>query len=273
MTDPLVSAEWLAAHFGEVVVADVRWDPRDGTEGAQRAFESGHIPGAVFVDADRDLAAPAFDGPGRHPLPAPGAFADTLGRLGITDDDLVVAYDVTNGVHAARLWWMLDGTGRHVVIVDGGLAAWTGPIETGPPPWREPVDVEPRPWPADRMVDADDVARALRDGSATVIDVRAPERFRGEVEPFDPVPGHIPGAVNVPLGVNVDERGRFRSAAELRARYELYGPVIAQCGSGLTACHTIFAMRRAGLPEPALYEGSWSDWVHDRTRPVAIGHG
>jgi thiosulfate/3-mercaptopyruvate sulfurtransferase len=271
MNDLLVSADRLAAHLDEVVVADVRWDPQGGTDAAERAFESGHVPGAVFVDADRDLAAAPFDGPGRHPLPTPAAFAATLGRLGIGPDEPVVVYDVMHGMHAARLWWMLDALGHRVAILDGGLAAWRGSLETGPAMRRAGIDVEPRPWPADRLVDADDVARALRDGSATVIDVRAPERFRGETEPFDPVAGHIPGAVNVPLATNVDEDGRFRTAAELRASYEVYGPAIAHCGSGLTACQTVFAMRLAGLPPPALYEGSWSDWVHDPARPVATG--
>lgn len=273
MSDLLVSSDWLAAHLDEVVIADVRWDPQGGTDGAARAFAQGHVPGAVFVDVDRDLAAAPFDGPGRHPLPTPEAFAAALGLLGIGDGDRVVAYDETNGTHAARLWWMLDAVGHRVAILDGGLAGWLGPLETGPAAPRPPTEVEPRPWPAERIADADGVARALREGSASVIDVRARERFRGDIEPFDPVAGHIPGAVNVPLATNVDERGRFRTPAELRERYETYGASIAHCGSGLTACQTIFAVRLAGLPQPALYEGSWSDWVHDPRRPVATGDG
>ena len=271
MNDLLVSAGWLAEHLDDVVVVDVRWDPADGTAGAARAFEEGHVPGAVFVDVDRDLAAPAFKGPGRHPLPSPAAFAPTLGRLGIADDDLVVAYDVANGTHAARLWWMLDATGRRAALLDGGLSAWTGPLETGRGVARPASQPEVRPWPAGSLADADDVAAALRDHTAAVVDARAPERFRGETEPFDPVAGHIPGAINVPLASNVDDGGRFRSADELRAVYEPLGSFIAHCGSGLTACETVFAARLAGLPQPRLYEGSWSDWVHDRGRPVATG--
>jgi thiosulfate/3-mercaptopyruvate sulfurtransferase len=228
------------------------------------------VPGAVFVDVDRDLAAPAFEGPGRHPLPRPEAFAKTLGRLGI-GDDLVVAYDVANGTHAARLWWMLDVTGRRAAVLDGGLAAWEGPLETGADAGRVVARPEVRPWPTSSLADADDVAAALRERTAAVVDARAPERFRGETEPFDPVAGHIPGAVNVPLSANVDDRGRFRSADELRALYEPLGPFIAHCGSGLTACETVLAARLAGLPQPRLYEGSWSDWVHEGDRPVATG--
>jgi thiosulfate/3-mercaptopyruvate sulfurtransferase len=271
MSELLVSPSWLAEHLDEVVAADVRWDPHGGTDAAARAFAEGHVPGAVFVDADRDLAAPAFDGPGRHPLPAPEAFAATLGALGIAEDDLVVAYDTANGTHAARLWWMLDVTGRRAALLDGGLAAWAGGLERGPGRSRTPTTVAVRLWPPDAVADANDVAAALRDRTAAVVDVRAPERFRGETEPFDPVAGHIPGAINVPLSSNVDDRGRFRSADELRALYEPLGPFIVHCGSGLTACEAVFAARLAGLPRPKLYEGSWSEWVHEGQRPVATG--
>jgi thiosulfate/3-mercaptopyruvate sulfurtransferase len=271
MSDLLVSADWLATHLDQVVVADVRWDPQERAAGAERAFAEGHIPGAVFFDADRDLAAAPFDGPGRHPLPTPEAFAATLGRLGVGGDDLVVIYDVTGGTFAARLWWMLDATGRRAALLDGGLPAWTGPLETGPAQARAATLVAPVAWPADRIAEADEIARAIHDGTATIVDVRTPERFRGEIEPLDPVAGHIPGAVNVPLAVNLDAEGRFRSPEELRERYGSYGPVIAHCGSGITACHAIFAMRLAGLAQPKLYAGSWSDWVHDPARPVATG--
>src|SRR5215212_940910 len=263
MTDLLVSADWLATHLDDVVVADVRWDTAEGTAGGQRAFEQGHLHGAVFFDVERDLAARAFDGPGRHPLPSPEAFAATLSNAGIAEDDVVVIYDEHGGTYAARLWWMLDATGRRAALLDGGLGGWTGPLETGPQAARAPSNVTPVPWPADRVVDADDVARALADASATVIDVRAPERFRGDVEPFDPVAGHIPGAVNAPLAGNLDETtGRFLAPEQLRDRYATYGRAIAHCGSGVTACHAVFAMRLAGLEQPKLYVGSWSDWVH-----------
>ncbi len=273
MNDLLVSADWLSLHLGEVVVADVRWDPHGGTASAERAFERGHIPGAVFVDVDRDLAAAPFDGPGRHPLPTPAAFAASLERLGISDEDRVVAYDGSGGTLAARLWWMLDATSRAAALLDGGLGAWPGPLETGAGRKHAPTVVESRPWPAGGIVDAATVADALRSGSATVLDVRAPERYRGEVEPFDPVAGHIPGAISAPSADLIDERGRLLPPERLRERLGVYGPVIAHCGSGVTACHTVFAMRVAGLSGAVLYEGSWSDWVHDSQRPVATGPG
>jgi len=269
--DLLVSPEWLAEHLRDVVVADVRWDPEGGTDAAEAAFRAGHVPGAVFVDADRDLAAPPFDGPGRHPLPSPEAFARTLGRLGIGDADLVVAYDTTGGTYAARLWWMLDAIAHPAALLDGGLAAWPGPIENGPGSLAAHVDVAPRPWPRDRIADAQAVADAIDHRDATVIDVRVPQRFSGELEPIDPVAGHIPGAMNIPLAGNLDDVGRFRTREELRERYGGLGRVIAHCGSGLTACQTVFAMRLAGLDDVALYEGSWSDWIHDPSRAVATG--
>src|SRR5215213_4617758 len=147
MTDLLVSADWLEGNLDDVVVADVRWDIEEGTAGAERAFEQGHIPGAIFFDVERDLAARAFDGPGRHPLPSPEAFAATLARAGIAVDDLVVIYDEHGGTYAARLWWMLDATGRTAALLDGGLGGWGGPLETGPQTPRPPSNVEPVPWP------------------------------------------------------------------------------------------------------------------------------
>jgi thiosulfate/3-mercaptopyruvate sulfurtransferase len=274
MTDLLVDAGWLAGHLDDVVVADVRWSPMGGTAEAQRAFEAGHIPGAVFLDLDRDLAATPFvDGPGRHPLPAPEAFTATLGAVGIGDDDLVVATDDVRGSVAARLWWMLDATGRRSVLLDGGLDAWAGALETGPPRERTPADPEVRPWPADRLADADVVEAAVRTGEP-VVDARAAERFRGESEPIDPVAGHIPGARSAPWSENLDEHGRFRSPEALRERYRALGvgdahDAVAYCGSGVTSCLDVFALRLAGLGDARLYEGSWSGWIEGRTRPVA----
>ena len=218
---------------------------------------------------------PFVDGPGRHPLPSPEAFAPTLGERGIGADTQVVAYDDVRNSLAARLWWMLDAIGRPVSLLDGGLAAWTGDLETGPARAREPVEVAPQPWPADRIVNARHIADELADGSAVVLDARAPERFRGDVEPIDPVAGHIPGAVSAPWAeYSVGDDGRFLAPDALRARFEqlLDGrPAIAQCGSGVTACQALFTLRLAGLDDGRLYEGSWSDWVHDPSRPVATG--
>jgi thiosulfate/3-mercaptopyruvate sulfurtransferase len=276
MNDLLVDAAWLASHRDEVVVADVRWSATGGTAEAKRAFEAGHIPRAVFFDVDRDLAGvPFVDGPGRHPLPDPERFAATLAASGVASGDRVVAYDDGVGSVAARLWWMLDAIGMRCALVDGGLAAWEGPLETGPPAARSRAEPDVRPWPEDRLVDADGVAAALRSGEV-VIDARVGERYRGETEPIDPVAGHIPGARSAPFPDVVVTNGRFRSPDELRERFRAVGVddttvPIAYCGSGVTASLDVFALRLAGLGDARLYEGSWSDWVHDPSRPVATG--
>jgi thiosulfate/3-mercaptopyruvate sulfurtransferase len=276
MSDLLVNAAWLASHRDEVVVADTRWSATGGTAEAERAFEAGHIPGAAFFDVDRDLAGvPFVDGPGRHPLPKPGRFAARLAASGIAPGDRVVAYDDGIGSVAARLWWMLDGIGTRCALLDGGLAAWEGPLETGPAAARSAAEADVRPWPEDRLVDADGVAEALRAGEV-VIDARVGERYRGETEPIDPVAGHIPGARSAPFPDVVGTDGRFRSSDELRERFRGVGVSdtmvpIAYCGSGVTASLDVFALKLAGLGEARLYEGSWSDWVYDPVRPVATG--
>jgi thiosulfate/3-mercaptopyruvate sulfurtransferase len=276
MTELLVAPAWLAEHLDDVIVVDVRWSPTGGTAAAEHAFAAGHIPGAVFLDIDRDLAAtPFIDGPGRHPLPTPSAFTEVLAANGIGDDDLVVAYDDVRGSVAARLWWMLDATGRRAALLDGGLAAWPGAIEEGTGRTRPRTDPEVRPWPAERLADAEAVAKGI-DTGAPVFDARAAERFRGETEPIDPVAGHIPGARSAPWADNVDDEGRFRPADALAERYRGFGAgdadaAIVYCGSGVTSCHDLFAMRLAGLGDARLYEGSWSGWISDRERPVAVG--
>jgi thiosulfate/3-mercaptopyruvate sulfurtransferase len=277
---PLVDAAWLAANLGRpgLVVADVRWSVQGGTVAAQEAYEGGHVPGAVFVDVDRDLAAAPFvDGPGRHPLPTPEAFAATMRASGVGDDDAVVAYDDTGGSLAARLWWMLDVTGHAAAMLDAGLPAWPGPLEAGPPPVLPRADFTPRPWPSDRIADAGEVAEAVRTGDAVVVDVRAGERYRGETEPIDPVPGHIPGARNLPWADHLDPAtGLLLPADVLRERYRDIGVhdagrAIVHCGSGITGCLGLLALRVAGLGEARLYQGSWSDWVHDPAHEVAMG--
>jgi rhodanese-related sulfurtransferase len=198
-----------------------------------------------------------------------------MANAGIGDDDLVVAYDPAHGSHAVRLWWMLIVTGHRAAVLDGGLQAWSGPLEHGPQGARSPATFTARPWPADAVADADAVTAAPESGTATVLDARAPERYRGEVEPYDVKAGHIPGAVNAPWSENIDPAtGRFLPSSELAARYgELGadGPTIVQCGSGITALHDSLAMRLAGLPMPRLYVGSWSDWVSDPDRPIVVG--
>ena len=225
----------------------------------------------MFVDLDRDLAAPV--GPGRHPLPDRVEFAATMGSLGFGDDHTVIVYDDRGGVIAARLWWMLRDVGHLAVqLLDGGLAAW---VATGFPVTTEPAAIVPatlsvQPGPT-RQIDRATLAQRL--GAVTVLDARAPERYRGDVEPIDARAGHIPTARNAPTTDNLDNTGRFRPADELAAHYQrLSGgdEVVASCGSGVTACHDILAMTIAGLPEPMLYPGSWSDWS-ESGMPIAVG--
>jgi thiosulfate/3-mercaptopyruvate sulfurtransferase len=275
---PVVAAGWLASHVGEahLVVVDVRWGVEGGTDVAHAAFERGHIPGAVFLDVDRDLAGEPFvDGPGRHPLPPPEVFAATMAAAGIGDDDVVVAYDDAQGSLAARLWWMLDATGHRVALLDGGLQAWKDDRERGAVRPRDAATFTARPWPLERIRHAADVADAVRAGRP-VVDARAGERYRGETEPIDPVAGHVPGARNLPWAALLDEDGRLLPPEELRDRFETVGVVrgddtIVHCGSGITSCLTLVAMRRAGLNAGNLYVGSWSGWIDDPSRPVATG--
>ena len=278
---PLADPGWLYAAMREdgagLVVADVRWyADRPGRD----AFQAGHIPGAVFVDLDVDLAAPVRPDRrgGRHPLPSPEAFAGTMSRLGIGDDDLVVGYDDAGGAFAARLWWMLTVTGHRAALLDGGLPAWPGPLEPGAGGPRAAATFTPRPWPAERIVTADDVAGLGSDPGAVVLDARAGERYRGETEPIDRLAGHIPGARSAPLMGNLDPTtGRFLPPEELRERFAAAGAdaskeVVAYCGSGVTACHELVALELAGVPAK-LYVGSWSDWISDPGRPIATGPG
>jgi thiosulfate/3-mercaptopyruvate sulfurtransferase len=273
---PLVSGTWAREHLGDsgLVLVDVRWHI-DGD--ARAAYESGHLPGAVFLDADRDLAARAFvDGPGRHPLPGPELFANTMATAGIGDGDAVVAYDDVGGSYAARLWWMLSAIGHACAVLDGALQGWEGPLETGAV-LRPAATFVPVAWPQDRIAGADAVSDTLRERSEVVLDARAGERYRGEVEPIDPKPGHIPGAVSAPWASNLDpETGRFLPPGELRRRYEALGvrdgsDPVAYCGSGLTATHDLLALTVAGLGPGRLYEGSWSGWISDPARAMANG--
>jgi thiosulfate/3-mercaptopyruvate sulfurtransferase len=271
----LISVEELHRRLGDgaprVRVADVRWYLNREGDG-RRAYDAGHIPGAIFLDLTDDLSAPT--GAGRHPLPEPADFCRLLGDLGIGDDDLVVAYDDTGGTSAARLWWMLDNLGhRQAAVLDGGVQAWVAAghgLETDEPDW-PPAELHL----ADRWtntIDRSDLADRL--GTVTLLDARAPERYRGEVEPIDPAAGHIPTAINAPTAGNLDAGGRFLDAEQLRARFTAHHnpamPVVTSCGSGTTACHNALAMRLAGLPEPILYVGSFSDWSRSGM-PVATG--
>ncbi len=262
-------------------IVDCRFDlmaPRAG----RQAWARSHIPGAVYADLDRDLAGPVSrDGGGRHPLPEVDAFCARLGSWGIDAQTQVVVYDDGPGIIAGRLWWMLRWLGhRHVAVLDGGWAGWR---EAGHPVDDQPARVEctryagkPGSMP---VVDAERVQDVLPGGRATLIDVRTSERFNGEYEPLDRVAGHIPGARNLPLTVNLDEQGRFRSAEELRRAYRQIlneqdvRQVICMCGSGVSACHSLLAMEIAGFSGASLYVGSWSDWISDPSRPVAGTNG
>ncbi len=276
----IVSASELASELtGEnpPVLLDVRWQlslakaagepPFDG----RAAYEAGHIPGAVYVDLDRELAA--APGPrGRHPLPDLAAFGAAMRRAGVSSGTPVVVYDGGQGWGAARAWWLLRWTGHpNVRVLDGGLPVWAGPLETSAPHPAE-GDFEPIPGPTG-LLDADGAAALARAG--VLLDARAGERYRGEVEPIDPVGGHIPGAVCAPTTENVTADGRFLPAEDLAARFKALGAaegtqVGVYCGSGVSGAHEVLALAVAGIPA-ALYVGSWSEWSSDPSRPVAVG--
>lgn len=276
----LIDADDLASAVRSVagprpVILDVRW--RLGGPSPAELYAAGHLPGAVGVDLDRDLAAPVGDGNrGRHPLPEPDALQAALRRWGVNDDSTVVAYDDADGSSAARAWWLLRWAGLgDVRVLDGGIAAWTAaglPLTTEvPSPRPGNVVVRPGGMP---VLDAD-AAAALAAGGGVLLDARVAERYRGEVEPVDPVAGHIPGARSAPASGNVDASGRFLSPERLRDRFASLGvepgrSVGAYCGSGVTAAQEVLALHLAGIPA-GLYAGSWSEWVADRTRPVEVG--
>jgi thiosulfate/3-mercaptopyruvate sulfurtransferase len=271
MTSPLISTselrDLLAAGPVQVTLLDVRY--RMGGPSGPEEYAAGHLPGAVYVDLDTDLAsAPGSEG--RHPLPDPAVFERAMRRAGVAGGRAVVVYDDWSAHAAGRAWWLLRFHGHpDVRVLDGGLAAWVadgGPVEPGAVT-PAPGDFTRSEPPGMPVVDADGVL-----GVDVLVDARAEERYRGEVEPVDPVAGHIPGAVNVPTSRNLTDDGRFRSAEELRATYAAVGAVpgvdvAAYCGSGVTATHDLIAMELAGITA-ALYPGSWSGWITDPSRPV-----
>jgi thiosulfate/3-mercaptopyruvate sulfurtransferase len=283
MPSPIVSSEtlagWIAASRTDLRVVDVRWYLGQPRGSGRAAYDAGHIPGAIHLDLDTDLVAP--QGPGRHPLPDPDTFARTLAANGIGDGDVIVAYDDVGGWVAARLWWMLDDLGfgangrGGALVLDGGLSAWvaaggslTKDIPSPPitgihlaSEWRRVID---------RVALKRDLGRVL------LLDARGAPRYRGEIEPIDPKPGHIPTALNAPTDGNLGSDGRFLPADELAVRFEELrvgartagmplaadpgASVVTSCGSGVSACHNALAMRIVGLPDPILYPGSYSDW-------------
>ena len=264
---PLVSAAWLAENHKSVRIVDVRWSIPTGPK--HDSYLEKHIAGAVFADLDNDLSAPAGAG-GRHPLPSPVAFAETRRRLGL--DRPVVAYDDNRGAVAARLWWMLDAIGADVAILEGGITAWTGPVENDVPTI-EPVAIDPIPWPSDRFVDAADISSLLAKG-VPLIDARSAERFAGHPNPIDERPGHIPGSRSRPWQCNLDDDDRFLPSDQLERHFSELGitgevDFVASCGSGVTGCHNLLAARLAGIKSGRLYTGSWSEWSQDTERPIA----
>ncbi len=256
---PVVDVSYLDG-LERVVICDVRWS-LNGPVG-RVSYEAGHIPGAIFVDLDTDLAAQPTVKAGRHPMPSPQAFAKTLGGLGISEKDPVIAYDDSGGFSAGRLVWMLRTLGHPAALLDGGLNQWDGPLEIGTIQ-RSPVTYPIRSWPVDAFLEMDEVEAYAKAG--VVLDARAEERFLGEAEYVDARPGHIPHAVNAPSTANLGPDHRFLSPDALRDLYSRYGienatMVVAYCGSGVSACHNLLAMEHAGLAKGRLYAGSWSQW-------------
>ena len=264
--------------YPRLAVIDCRFDLMNPDAGRQ-AYLTAHIPRARYADLNRDLSAPIGPCTGRHPLPAPDAFATRLGSLGIGNHTQVVAYDDANGSMAARLWWMLRWVGHDAVaVLDGGFKAWIasgGALESGEPkPGSEHFTAQ---IDFHAAVSTAELEQALSDPKLKLVDARAAERFAGHVEPIDSVAGHIPGAVNHPFTANLDADSRFLPAAELKRRWveRLAGSdakdLVAMCGSGVTACHNLLSLEAAGLPGAKLYAGSWSEWIRDPRRPIARG--
>lgn len=277
MSRTIVSVATLAAHLHDAdwLIVDCRFDLANPSAG-ETAYRKAHIPGAIYAHLDRDLAAPVTPQTGRHPLPEPDVFAATLSAWGVGANTQVVAYDNDVGMYAARLWWMLRWLGHtSVAVLDGGFSAWTaeGGKTSTTIPVRKPQRFLPRPNRA-MWADADEVAHRASDPQWRILDARAPERFRGEIEPIDTVAGHVPGARNHPFAANVSQ-GRLASAQALRASFDASQSgvsddrTIAMCGSGVTACHLLLAMEVAGKAGARLYPGSWSEWIRDPSRPIA----
>jgi thiosulfate/3-mercaptopyruvate sulfurtransferase len=275
----LISPAELAALLPDPasVIVDCRHNLAD-VDAGERAYRAAHIPGAQFMHMDRDLSGARTGVNGRHPLPRIVDLVAIFSRAGIDDSKQVIAYDQNNGMWAARLWWLLQWLGHPAAaVLDGGLDRWIaeGRSLTADEPHVEPATfIARQPSPT---ASAGEIMEHLDDGALTVIDARAPERYRGDVEPIDPVAGHIPGAVNRPYSANLTAQGVFKPALQLRAEFQTLlkesppESVVHQCGSGVTACHNVLAMSIAGLPGSRLYPGSWSEWIAAPERPIARG--
>ena len=279
--NPLISAEELAANLedSELRVVDCRFDLLEPAAG-RISYQQGHIPGAVFADLDDDLAGPIKAGTGRHPLPDPGVLAETFGELGIGPETRVVVYDDCSGALAARTWWLLHWLGfDRTFLLDGGLQRWTAlslPTQQGN------VTVSPQSFQAvprnELVTETGDFADSVKGGRPLrLVDARDAARFRGEREPIDIVAGHIPGALNLPFTESLESDGTWKPKDDIEELWSgLLGdrqeePWSVMCGSGVTACHLVISSLIAGLPEPRVYVGSWSEWIADPQRPVATG--
>lgn len=275
----LISAAHLNQHLADPdwVIVDCRFSLADNEAGFS-AYRHGHIPNARYAHLDKDLSSRITDYTGRHPLPNFTAFTKKLGEWGINNTTQVIVYDDASGAFAGRLWWLLRHLGhRNVAVLDGGYKHWLmlGLAVTTILPAVKPSVF--RAYPEDNTcLSALEVQNSLAKKSLSLIDARTPERYRGELEPIDPVAGHIPGAVNRPFQLNLDSKGLFLPADDLRKQFiQLIGDTHPQdvahtCGSGVTACHNLLAMEVAGLTGSKLYAGSWSEWIRDKNRPIAI---
>lgn len=278
MYSTLISTADLAQHLDDpsFVIVDVRHDFAQTEAGGQDEYAKAHIPNARFAHLDRDLSAHRTGSNGRHPLPTPARTAQLFGQLGIDGKTQVVVYDQGDAMVASRLWWMLRWLGHEAAaVLDGGFAKWTRekrPVTAEAPTVKAATFEVGRVAPT---VSATGVGASLTRHTLLLLDARAAERFRGEVEPLDPVAGHIPGAINRPYAQNLSSEGTFRKAKELRGEFDamLHGrapeDVVHYCGSGVSACHNVLAMAIAGFPLTRLYPGSWSEWIADRGRPIA----
>ncbi|AVP96131.1 sulfurtransferase [Ahniella affigens] len=280
-TETLIDVTALKPLLGQtdLLLVDCRFDLMQPDAGRQ-AFEQLHLAGAVYADVNQDLSDQSLTGLGRHPLPTPAHFAETLSRLGFRPEQAVVVYDQGNGAYAARLWWMLRWIGhRQVAVLNGGFQAAQ---KAGLPMTSGAVSVVPSQvldlrGTTSSVLDYLALDQARQDPSWLLIDARGAERYRGDVEPIDPVAGHIPGAINRPFTQNLDSEQRFLPPAELRMQFQtLLGArsaeqVVHQCGSGITACHNLLAMTHAGLVGSKLFAPSWSGWISDPSRPISRG--
>ncbi len=280
MYDTLINAEELNTCLGQDnwLIFDCRFDLSDLTRG-QRDYARSHIPGAVYANLDDDLSSPITNDSGRHPMPDIKKLCQWLADCGLNRQTQVIVYDDSYGAMSSRLWWLLKCLGHEAVaIVDGGWQAWLDldcKVDSELPMLK--VSSFSAELNGNCVVSTEDVLNNLSSDEFQLVDVRARDRFLGKMEPIDPVAGHIPGAVNIPLTDNLDDRGFFKTAPELK---KLYSQVCAQyaadkqvymCGSGVTACHSVFALVLAGYAFPSVYAGSWSEWIRDSDRPVAVG--